>query len=193
MLAASKPCDRKTARAPSKIWRRLALSSGPAVWNGRTATAASLVICIPLGRGHRPHFDSLSRNMAYSHANINDRTVRSILTRVHGLLYMIDRTVRSLPNGKEIWSTAMYLDREEGIGLPRRTESRRAAADVVEAKAPLDPEILRRWRSPDADPPTEQPDAPRAEPEVRRSLPAVIDIPAAPVPSEEKPRPRRIS
>src|SRR5215471_1727721 len=97
--------------------------------------------------------------MAHSHANFNDRTVRSILTKVHGSLYIVDRTVRSLSGRQEIWSTAMYLDREEGITFPRRAESRRAEADALEAKAPVDLEILRRWRSPDTESQIERPDA----------------------------------
>jgi membrane fusion protein (multidrug efflux system) len=83
----------------------------------------------------------------------------------------------------------MYLDREEGIGLPNRPGSRNAAMDAVEAKAPLDPEILRRWRHPETEPPTEEPDA-----APRHLLPAVI--PARPGESsddlQDKPRPRRI-
>jgi membrane fusion protein, multidrug efflux system len=91
-----------------------------------------------------------------------------------------------------MWSTAMYLDREEGTGFVARAESRRAAADAVEAKAPIDPEILRRWRSPDADPQTEEPDVRRQEPEARGGLPAVIEAPPTEsVPPDTKPS-RRI-
>src|ERR1700736_1727457 len=84
----------------------------------------------------------------------------------------------------------MYLDREEGIGMPNRAGSRdSAAAEAVQAKAPLDPEILRRWRDPDEQTPFEEPEA-----EPRRSLPAII--PAHPGESaaqpEDKPAPRRI-
>jgi membrane fusion protein (multidrug efflux system) len=79
----------------------------------------------------------------------------------------------------------MYLDREDGIGLLNRTGSPRAAADVVEARAPVDPEILRRWRSPETEP--------QAEPPARRGLPAVIEPPAqSSTPPEAKPRSRRI-
>jgi len=84
----------------------------------------------------------------------------------------------------EMWSAAMYLDREEGIGLANRPGSRNAAIDAVEAKAHLDPEILRRWRHPETEPPTE------ATP--RHPLPAVIEV--APnessTPPDDKPRPR---
>jgi membrane fusion protein (multidrug efflux system) len=97
------------------------------------------------------------------------------------------------PAEKKIWSTAMYLDREEGITLPRRGESRRAAADAIEAKAPIDPEILRRWRSPDAEPPSGEPEH-HGEPQVRRGgLPAVIEPPPAQsVPPDDKPKSRRL-
>src|SRR5215813_12158002 len=89
----------------------------------------------------------------------------------------------------ETWSAAMYLDREEGIGLSNRPGSRNAAIDAVEARAPLDPEILRRWRHPETEPPVEKPDvAPR------HPVPAVIEV--APEKSsnspDDKPRPRRI-
>src|SRR5215472_6421120 len=87
----------------------------------------------------------------------------------------------------EMWSAAMYLDREEGIGLANRPGSRNAAIDAVEAKAPLDPEILRRWRHPETEPPTEEPEA-----TPRHPLPAVIEV--APnessTPPDDKPRPR---
>src|SRR5262249_62278392 len=85
----------------------------------------------------------------------------------------------------------MYLDREEGITLQRPAGSRRAAADAVEAKAPLDPEILRRWRSPDSEPETEAPDERQEEPKARHSLPAVIEAPPArSIPPEDKPKSR---
>jgi membrane fusion protein (multidrug efflux system) len=83
----------------------------------------------------------------------------------------------------------MYLDREEGIGLSNRPGSRNAAKDAVEAKAPLDPEILRRWRQPETEPPVEEP-----ETAPRHPLPAVI-APAAEAsstPPHDKPAPRRI-
>jgi membrane fusion protein (multidrug efflux system) len=82
----------------------------------------------------------------------------------------------------------MYLDREEGIGLPNRPGSRNAATDAVEAKAPLDPELLRRWRNPAAEPPGEEADA-----APRHPVPAIIEaVPEDPKPPEDKPAPRRI-
>src|ERR1700756_2647119 len=83
----------------------------------------------------------------------------------------------------------MYLDREEGIGLPNRPGSRNAAIDAVEAKSSLDPEILRRWRHPETEPPTEEPDtAPR------HPLPAVITVRPGESSDDlqDKPRPRWI-
>src|SRR5690349_13379248 len=119
-------------------------------------------------------------NMAHCHANFNDRTVRSVLTIPHFILYSVDRTVRSDRDRKRNWSTAMYLDREEGIGMRNRPGSRNAAIEAVEAKAPVDPEILRRWRHPETEPPAEKPEA-----EPRRNLPALIQ--ARPGKSEDEP------
>jgi len=82
----------------------------------------------------------------------------------------------------------MYLDREEGIGMRNRPGARNAPGEAVEAKAPLDPEILRRWRHPDGEPEADEPDG------AGGGLPAVIE--ARPnedqTPSEDKPQPRRI-
>ena len=63
----------------------------------------------------------------------------------------------------------MYLDREEGIGMRNRPGARNAPGEAVEAKAPLDPEILRRWRHPDGEPEADEPDG------AGRGLPAVIE------------------
>src|SRR6266481_859364 len=133
MLAASKPCARNTARAPSMIWRRLALSSAPSDCGGRTATAASLAIVPGLPAGS----NLPSRiNMAYSHANINDRTVRSILTfEVSSFIKMTERFGHNLAALRNR-SSAMYLDREDGVRMPRRARSTNlAAAQAVEAQA----------------------------------------------------------
>ena len=84
----------------------------------------------------------------------------------------------------------MYLDREEGIGMPSRATSRNlAAAEAVQAKAPLDPEILRRWRHPDEQAPIEEPEA-----EPRRNLPAIVPsrVDQSSTRPEDKPAPRRI-
>ena len=82
----------------------------------------------------------------------------------------------------------MYLDREEGIAMPSRTSRNRAAADPVQAKAPLDPEILRRWRHPDEGAPSEEPEA-----EPHPSLPAIVpDRADESSAGPDKPTPRRI-
>lgn len=84
----------------------------------------------------------------------------------------------------------MYLDREEGLVMPGRAGSaNKRALDAIEARAPVDPEILRRWRDPDVAPQIEEPDV-----EPRPRVPAVV--PAGPSrsdgPSDEAPAPRRI-
>src|ERR1700687_2158222 len=84
----------------------------------------------------------------------------------------------------------MSLDRQEGIGMPSRAGSRNpAATEAVQAKAPLDPDILRRWRHPDEGAPIEEPEA-----EPRHHLPAIVPARADEFPPrpEDKPAPRRI-
>jgi membrane fusion protein (multidrug efflux system) len=66
-------------------------------------------------------------------------------------------------------SKAMYLDREEGAQMPRRGGfSPVPAIQALTARAPVDPEVLRRWRGPAELPPV--------DPEVvetRSDLPAI--------------------
>jgi membrane fusion protein (multidrug efflux system) len=82
----------------------------------------------------------------------------------------------------------MYLDREEGIGMAGRPGFGSAATDAVEAKAPRDPEILRRWRHPETEPPDEE-----AEAAPRHLLPAVIEArDESPADPDDKPARRRI-
>jgi len=92
---------------------------------------------------------------------------------------------------RENWSCAMYLDREEDIDLSSRPGSRNVANDAVEAKAPVDPEILRRWRHPgtETEPPADEPEA-----APRHPLPAVIEGASeeSAAPPDDKPAPRRI-
>src|SRR4029077_19329276 len=115
-------------------------------------------------------------------------TVRSILTNRMAALYKNDRTVRSIFDRRRNWSNAMYLDREEGIGMAGRPGSGSAATDAVEAKAPLDPEILRRWRHPETESPAEE-----AEDAPRHPLPAVIEArDESPPDLDDKPAPPRI-
>src|SRR5262249_22589759 len=102
-------------------------------------------------------------------------------------LYKDDRTVRSIRRRRRNWRAAMYLDREEGIGLPNRPGARNAARDAVEAKATLDPDILRRWRQPETEPPSEEPEAVPGH-----KLPAVIQASPETDAPADKPRPRRI-
>jgi membrane fusion protein, multidrug efflux system len=76
----------------------------------------------------------------------------------------------------------MYLDREQGAGVSRRARSANlAAVRAVEARAPLDPDLLRRWRGPgSADGST----AEAPEPVARREVPVIAPetpSPAGPV------------
>jgi membrane fusion protein (multidrug efflux system) len=71
----------------------------------------------------------------------------------------------------------MYLDRDEGLPPSRRARSANpAAVKATQARAPLDPEILRRWRGPGT---AGLPDVPASEhTEARRDVPAIA--PAVP-------------
>ena len=84
----------------------------------------------------------------------------------------------------------MYVDREQGVRIPRRTPSAPlAAVQVTAARAPLDPEVLRRWRGPA---PAEAPAADVTEPAARDEAPKVApsapDSPAA-APADVPPAP----
>ena len=59
MLAASKPLARNTVRAPSMIWRRLALSSG-----------AASIDCGFAGGGLRHLISSIGRNVAVTEPSV---------------------------------------------------------------------------------------------------------------------------
>jgi membrane fusion protein (multidrug efflux system) len=86
---------------------------------------------------------------------------------------------------RENWSSPNSLDREEGIATPGPAGSPGA---TVEARAPLDPEILRRLRHPDPGPEV------RPDVEGRRGLPAVIEVTAngSSTPPDDKPARRRL-
>ncbi len=88
---------------------------------------------------------------------------------------------------RENWSIPMDLDGEVGVATRSRADSLGVTVEAVEAKAPIDPEILRRWRHPDRGPEV------RPEVEGRRGLPAVIE--ATPkdstAPPDNKPARRR--
>jgi len=63
----------------------------------------------------------------------------------------------------------MYLDHESETPVMRRLGSGAAERGAIEARAPLDPEILRRWRNPDE---TEA----ETETEGRQGVPALLPI-----------------
>src|ERR1700722_19748058 len=95
MLAASKPCARKTSRAPLRIWRRLALSS----------PLSEPVVSVPGG--------SILMDVAPNSRSVNDRTVRLLLIWVLGSLNQggQDRTVRSTYHARRITSMQRVLFR----------------------------------------------------------------------------------
>jgi membrane fusion protein (multidrug efflux system) len=103
-------------------------------------------------------------------------------------MYLDREAAGSYLDRRENWSNAMYLDREAGIEMPGRRRAGDAASGPVEAKAHLDPEVLRRLRHPDEEPADEPGD------EFRPSLPAVIDARPNESSTEpgDKPQPRRI-
>jgi membrane fusion protein (multidrug efflux system) len=70
----------------------------------------------------------------------------------------------------------MYMDRETGVRLPRRAPP--MAAKALDARAPIDPEILRRWRGP-----ATESDAPDME--TRVAEPVIVPASPAGSPSDK--------
>src|ERR1700724_2222287 len=62
----------------------------------------------------------------------------------------------------------MRVEHDQAVSI---RVSRRADIEAIEARAPVDPEILRRWRDPDA---PLGPDAPDAE--ARHQVPALAPV-----------------
>ena len=72
----------------------------------------------------------------------------------------------------------MYVDRETGVRMPRRAGPSAMAATAVEARAPIDPEILRRWRGPAPELDTPDAEAPVAAPTIAPESPPPADSPS---------------
>ncbi len=72
----------------------------------------------------------------------------------------------------------MYMDRETGVRMPRRASSSARAATAVEARASIDPEILRRWRDPAPDLDARDAEAPVAAPTIAPAGPPPADSPS---------------
>src|SRR6267154_1138489 len=71
----------------------------------------------------------------------------------------------------------MYVDRES-VRMPRRASPSAMATTAVEARAPIDPEILRRWRGPAPALDTPDADAPVAAPTIAAESPPPADNPS---------------
>src|SRR3981189_2979799 len=71
----------------------------------------------------------------------------------------------------------MYVDRES-VRMPRRASPSAMATTAVEARAPIDPEILRRWRGPAPALDTPDAEAPVAAPTIAAESPPPADNPS---------------